>query len=121
MNEEKEQHAKENQTLKKNYLKSQARALLAELAKDAHSVSDLLRLDEVNLIQYDEEKMEVDKNSVETFVNEIKLKKPWMFGSVKLPSMADGKPVSTVKTKSIGQMNQSEKLEALKNGLRTII
>lgn len=119
--EEKEAASRENEQLKKQYLRASARSILAEVAKDAHDISDLMRLEEIKAVQYDEGKMEVVRSSVEDFVNEIKVKKPWMFGSVKLPSMTDGKPMAAQpSTKSIEKMSASEKADALKNSLKTL-
>jgi predicted nuclease with TOPRIM domain len=121
---EREEKASLEQKLKqreKEYLKTQARALLGEIARDAHDISDLMRLEEVKSIQYDEENMTVLKSSVETFVNDIKLKKPWMFGSVKLPSVAEGKPASApITTKSLSQMSESEKQKTMKESLKSL-
>jgi hypothetical protein len=103
----------------KNLLKTQARSLLSELAKDAHDVGDLLRLDEVSMIQYDEENLSVVKDSVNKFVATVRDKKPWMFGEKKIPSQADGKPTQSSK-KSVGNMTEAERLQEMKNSFKSI-
>lgn len=101
-------------------LKTQARALLAEYAKDAHDIGDLLRLDEVSSIQYDEENLSVVKESVKDFVSSIREKKPWMFGEKNIPSSTDGAPSSNV-NKSFTQMTSKEKEAAMKASFANIL
>jgi len=105
----------------KALLKTQARALLAEYAKDAHDIGDLLRLDEVSAIEYDEEKLEVVKDSVKTFVSSIREKKPWMFGEKNIPSSTDGRPTQQLQNKSTGDMTAKEKQEAMKSSFANIL
>jgi hypothetical protein len=104
----------------KTLLKTQARSLLAEFAKDAHDLGDLLKLDEVSMIQYDEENLTVIKDSVLKFVSTVKEKKPWMFGGNKIPSSASGVPTSAP-TKTVGEMNSNERLQLMKNSLKSIL
>lgn len=104
----------------KSYLKAQARSLLAELAKDAHDVGDLLKLDEVSTIEYDEENLTVLKDSVQKFVSGIREKKPWMFGEKKIPSQADGKPSTSTPAKSYAQMTSAEKSAAMKESFKSV-
>jgi hypothetical protein len=105
----------------KSLLKTQARSLLAEVAKDAHDISDLLRLDDVGIIEYDEENLTVKKESVEKFYATVKTKKPWMFGEKKLPSTATGYVAKETGAKLPSEMNQAEQLSAMKNSLKNIL
>jgi hypothetical protein len=104
----------------KSLLKTQARAMLAELAKDAHDVGDLLKLDEVSAIQYDEENLTVLKDSVQNFVASVREKKPWMFGEKKIPTSTDGKP-STSSAKSFAQMTSNEREAEMKNSFKQLL
>lgn len=105
----------------KSLLKTQARSLLAEVAKDAHDISDLLRLEDVGLIEYDEENLTVKKDSVEKFYATVKTKKPWMFGEKKLPSNASGYVAKETGAKAPSEMTKEEQVNALKNSLKNIL
>ena len=105
----------------KQLLKTQARALLAEYAKDAHDIGDLLRLDEVSAIQYDEEKLSVVSESVKAFVASVREKKPWMFGEKKIPSSTDGKPSNNAPAKTFNELSSQEREQLMKNSFKNIL
>ena len=117
---EKDDLSKRLRDREKSLLKTQARALLGEVAKDAHDVSDLLRLEEVSMLQYDEENLSVVKESVDKFVAAVREKKPWMFGEKKIPSQADGKPTQSTGQKSFGNMTAKEREQAMKDSFKSI-
>lgn len=98
--------------LKTKTLKANVVSTLAKKAKDAHSIDDLLALPQAAAIEYNEDTLEPDMASIESFVNTLREEKPYLFGSKKVAPMADGKPS--------GEKPQQKKLtmeEALKAAL----
>lgn len=85
--------------LKSKTLKANVVSTLAKLAKDAHSIDDLLSLKQASMIEYDEESLEPLQETVEKFVNTLREEKPYLFGSKKVTPMADGKPSGEVTNK----------------------
>lgn len=116
---EKEQ---ELQSMRNKVLKSNVFNAVANYAKDAHDVNDLLAQSEyAKMIEVDEESLEPVGESVQNFVNSLKEKKKYLFKGHKVPSMADSKPPSdnpSPKYNSKEEMNKLIKEELAKSLIR---
>ena len=79
--------------MKEKVLKSNVFNAVANYAKDAHDVNDLLSQSEyARMIEVDEDSLEPVTESVQNFVNSLKEKKKYLFKGHKVASMADSKP-----------------------------
>lgn len=106
----------ELETSRKNNLLSNIRTTVSNKAPNVRNLDLLMRTDEAKLIQYDEETMEVDLNSVETFLATSKEKNPFLFEGKKIASQAAGTPAndgeSTIPAKPLKKLSDDE-LEAM--------
>lgn len=105
---------RDNKLLKSNIFNA-----VANYAKDAHDVNDLLaQRDYASMIEVDEDSLEPIGESIHKFVDTLKSEKKYLFKGNKIASMADDKPaVNKPVNKSIAQMNENEKKEFLKQAL----
>lgn len=103
-----------NEILKGNIFNS-----VANVAKDAHDISDLLaQSDYANMIEVDEESLKPQRESVEKFVSSLREQKPYLFKGKKVAAMADAKAsIDKPVNKSLGQMNDNERKEMLRQAL----
>lgn len=92
---------------------------VANYAKDAHDVNDLLAQKEyARMIEIDEDDLQPTPESVKKFVDSLKNDKKYLFKGQKVASMADAKPaIEGTKTKTLAQMTDAERKEALKSSL----
>lgn len=106
-----------NQILKGNIFNS-----VANVAKDAHDISDLLAQSEyAELIEVDEERLSPSKESVEKFVNSLREKKPYLFKNKKVAAMADAKPGTDKPVhKSMQNMTMEERKQAMRQALEQL-
>jgi hypothetical protein len=101
---------------RKNILLGNIKSTVAQKAKNAYDVEDLLRTPEAKNIQYDEDSMEVDSESVDTMLSALRDKKPYLFNGKKMAPQAAGSPAnsgeSVIKPKSLSKLS-NEELDAL--------
>lgn len=90
------------ETMNKSTLKSNIKAAVARVAKDAFDIDDLLKTDQASMIEYDPESLTPTSESVEKFLNAVREVKPHFFGASKLPGQGAAKPTEEVKTISEG-------------------
>jgi vacuolar-type H+-ATPase subunit I/STV1 len=92
---------------------------VANYAKDAHDINDLLaQKDYAKLIEVDEDSLQPTPDSVKKFVDSLKNDKKYLFKGQKVASMADAKPsTESPRTKTLAQMTDTERKEALKSSL----
>lgn len=119
---EREERLNLEQTLeaqKKRILQSNVFNEVANYAKDAYDINDLLAQKEfANMIEVDEETLEPVKETIHSFVDSLKEKKKYLFKGHKVASMADSKPsIDKPTPKTFNQMSDKEKAEALKASL----
>lgn len=107
---------------KKKILQSNVFNEVANYAKDAYDVNDLLAQREfAQMIEVDEETLEPVKESVHAFVDSLKEKKKYLFKGNKVASMADSKPsIDKPQPKSLKQMTAQERAEYLKQSLTVL-
>lgn len=110
------------ETQKNKILKSNVFNAVANMAKDAHDVNDLLAQREfANMIEVDEETLEPVKESVQSFVNALKENKKYLFKGHKIATMADTKPsIEKPQERSVKNMNMDERKTLLKNALASL-
>lgn len=95
---------------------------VANYAKDAHDVNDLLAQSEfAKMIEVDEETLEPIAESVHQFVDALKDKKKYLFKGHKVASMADTNVgIEKPKPKTISQMSVSERQKVLKESIAAL-
>lgn len=102
-----------------NLLMSNIRSTFSELAKDAHNVEDLIKEDSLlENVKIDDETFTVDKDSAKEAINRLREGKPYLFGNVKVPKQAEGKPKADVRPKSLSEMNADEKKLLMRKALQ---
>lgn len=109
----------ELQAQRKKVLKANIVSEVANYAKDAYDVNDLLsQHDYANMIEVDEEEMMPRKESIHAFVDSLREKKKYLFKGAKVASMADTKPtIEKPKPKTFNQMSDAEKQDYMKKVL----
>lgn len=118
--EEKSQLQARLQKQQNEILKGNVYNAVANVAKDAHDISDLLAQSEyANTIEVDEDSLKPSQESIDTFVNSLREKKPYLFRPQKVAPMADAKPSvqKEAPKKSAGNMNKNELADAMKQRL----
>ena len=97
-------------------LKSNIFNAVANYAKDAHDVNDLLaQRDYASMIEYNEETNEPIVETVQKFVDTLKEEKKYLFKGNKVASMADSKPsIDKPVAKSVSQMSAEERKQHMK-------
>lgn len=103
-------------------LKSNIFNAVANYAKDAHDVNDLLAQREfASMIEYNEETNEPVIETVQKFVDTLKEEKKYLFKGSKLPSMADSKAsIDRPMPKNVSQMSDTERKQHMRDLLSTI-
>lgn len=112
----------ELESQRKRVLKANIVSEVANYAKDAYDVNDLLaQRDYASMIEADEETLEPNKESIKNFVDSLREKKTYLFKGNKVASMADAKPtIEKPKPKTFNQMSNAEKQEYMKNALSAL-
>ena len=112
----------ELESQRKRVLKANIVSEVANYAKDAYDVNDLLaQRDYASMIEADEETLEPNRESIKNFVDSLREKKTYLFKGNKVASMADAKPtIEKTKPKTFNQMNDTEKQEYMKNALSVL-
>lgn len=100
-------------------LKSNVYSTVANIAKDAHDIDDLLAQSEFSkMIEVDEESLKPVKESVDMFVGKLREVKPYLFKNKKVASMGDARPsIDKPIQKDVKQMNQDERKALLKEAI----
>lgn len=93
--EEKAKYQKNLEEMKLKTIASNTRASLANLAKDAKDIEDLLQLGNFDLIRMDEDTLTPTEESVVSFVNDLRTRKPHLFNR-KISTMEDASPKGEV-------------------------
>lgn len=108
---------RDNQILKSNVFNH-----VANYAKDAYDINDLLaQKDYANMIEINEDSLEPTTESVQKFVDTLKTDKKYLFKGHKVANMADTKPVTSKPvTKNIEQMTREELREYSKNNVASL-
>lgn len=106
-----------NDILKANIYNS-----VANVAKDAFDVGDLLAQSEyASVIEVDEDNLAPDVSTIEKFVSSLRENKPYLFKGRKVAAMADGKPsINKPMAKSFNEMSQKEREAAMIDALSKI-
>lgn len=108
---------RDNQILKSNVFNH-----VANYAKDAYDVNDLLaQRSYADMIEINEDSLEPTSESVQKFVDTLKADKKYLFKGHKVTSMADEKPsTSKPQTKKIESMTKDELIEFSKSNVSSL-
>lgn len=110
-------------TRDKRLLKSNIFNAVANYAKDAHDVNDLLaQRDYASHIEIDEDTLEPVSESVHKFVDTLRNEKKYLFKGQKIPPMSDAKVgVEKPKQKPMSRMGKDELKQELAKSLQGLI
>ena len=108
---------RDNQILKSNVFNH-----VANYAKDAYDINDLLaQKDYANMIEINEDSLEPTAESVQKFVDTLKADKKYLFKGHKVASMADTKPTTNKpQTKRLESMTREEMKEYMKTNVSSL-
>lgn len=100
-------------------MKSNIFNAVANYAKDAYDVNDLLaQRDYAKMIEIDEETLEPTSQSIQSFVDSLKNDKKYLFKGNKIAAMADTKPaIDKPREKQLNQMTKDELADFMRNSL----
>lgn len=103
-------------------LKSNVFNQVANYAKDAYDVNDLLaQKDYASMIEIDEDSLTPTSDSVQKFVDSLKADKKYLFRGNNVAKMADTKPtVTKPETKKLESMTREEMRSYMKNNVSSL-
>lgn len=101
--------------LKKTTLKKQLQFEVARHASDAHNLDTVLNTLPTDLLQIDEDNLSI--SGVKECIDSLRKDHGYLFKQESSPAMVNKRPSTMPTSKSIGEMNKNEKMDALGSAL----
>jgi len=106
-------------SLKKQTLKKQLQFEVAKHASDAHNIDTVLSTLPTDMLQIDEENMSV--SGIKDCIDSLRKDHGYLFKSENTPSMVNKRPGKMPTSKTLGEMNKNEKMDALSGALSKLL